>query len=101
MNLQELVTKVTEDKAENPYITLNDIQDIVSADKAKDDKLLQAEKERDDLKQALEKKNSDYEVLRNRIVDSVLSGKNISNDENKKKEKETSSENITFKDLIK
>lgn len=101
MNLQELVTKVTEDKAENPYITLNDIQDIVSADKEKDDKLLQAEKERDDLKQALEKKNSDYEVLRNRIVDSVLSGKNISNDENKKKEKETSSENITFKDLIK
>lgn len=101
MNLQELVTKVTEDKAENPYITLNDIQDIVSADKAKDDKLLQAEKERDDLKQALEKKNSDYEVLRNRIVDSVLSGKNIPNDENKKKENEKSLENITFKDLIK
>ena len=101
MNLQELVTKVTEDKVENPYITLNDIQDIVSADKAKDDKLLQAEKERDDLKQALEKKNSDYEVLRNRIVDSVLSGKNIPNDENKKKENEKSLENITFKDLIK
>lgn len=99
MNLQELVTKVTDDKAETPYITLDDIKDVVSADKAKDEKLLAIEKERDELKEALEKKNSDYDVLRNRIVDSVLSGKDI--DKQEEQDEENSLSNVTFKDLIK
>ena len=56
MNLEELVKKVTSDTSENPYITLEDIQDVVNEQKTTNETLSAITKERDELKIALEKR---------------------------------------------
>lgn len=102
MNLEELVSKVTSDTSENPYITLEDIQDVVNEQKTTKDTLSAITKERDDLKVALAKKDSEYETLRSRIVDSVLKGdKVVKTDVDKKNDKNEDRDNLSFKDLFK
>lgn len=102
MNLEELVSKVTSDTSENPYITLEDIQDVVNEQKTTKDTLSAITKERDDLKVALAKKDSEYETLRSRIVDSVLKGdKVVKTDDDKKNDKDEDRDNLSFKDLFK
>lgn len=102
MNLEELVSKVTSDTSENPYITLEDIQDVVNEQKTTKDTLSAITKERDDLKVALAKKDSEYETLRSRIVDSVLKGdKVVKTDGDKKNDKDEDRDNLSFKDLFK
>lgn len=102
MNLEELVSKVTSDTSENPYITLEDIQDVVKEQKTTKDTLSAITKERDDLKVALAKKDSEYETLRSRIVDSVLKGdKVVKTDDDKKNDKDEDRDNLSFKDLFK
>lgn len=102
MNLEELVKKVTSDTSENPYITLEDIQDVVNEQKTTNETLNAITKERDELKIALAKKDSDYETLRSRIVDSVLKGeKVVKTDVDKKNDKDEDRDNLSFKDLFK
>lgn len=102
MNLEELVKKVTSDTSEKPYITLEDIQDVVNEQKTTNETLSAVTKERDELKIALEKKDSDYETLRSRIVDSVLKGeKVVKTDADKKNDKDEDRDNLSFKDLFK
>lgn len=100
MNLEELVNKVTSDTSEKPYITLEDIQDVVDEQRTTKETLSAITKERDDLKIALERKDSDYQTLRSRIVDSVLKGeKVVKTDVDKKNDKDR--DNLSFKDLFK
>ena len=102
MNLEELVKKVTSDTSEKPYITLEDIQGVVDEQKTTNETLSAITKERDELKIALEKKDSDYETLRSIIVDSVLKGeKVVKTDADKKNDKDEDRDNLSFKDLFK
>ena len=102
MNLEELVKKVTSDTSEKPYITLEDIQGVVDEQKTTNETLSAITKERDELKIALEKKDSDYKTLRSRIVDSVLKGeKVVKTDADKKNDKDEDRDNLSFKDLFK
>lgn len=100
MTIEELLNKVTSDTSENPYITLEDIQDVVDEQRTTKETLSAITKERDDLKIALERKDSDYQTLRSRIVDSVLKGeKVVKTDVDKKNDKDR--DNLSFKDLFK
>ena len=102
MTIEELLNKVTADTSEKPYITLEDIQDVVDEQKTTNETLSAITKERDELKIALEKKDSDYETLRSRIVDSVLKGeKVVKTDVDKKNDKDEDRDNLSFKDLFK
>ena len=101
MNLQELVTKVTEDKSETPYITLEDIQGVSAEVTEKDTKIQSLSDEIANVKEELEKKKSEYDLLKSRIVDSVLSGKTITDTEKKKEDKQSDRDKLTFDDLIK
>ena len=83
-------------------VTLEDIQDVVNEQKTTNETLSAITKERDELKIALEKKDSDYETLRSRIVDSVLKGeKVVKTDVDKKNDKYEDRDNLSFKDLFK
>lgn len=103
MNLQELVTKVTEDKSETPYITIDDIKGVSAEVTEKDTKIQTLSDEIANVKEELEKKKSEYDLLKSRIVDSVLSGKTITNTDDRKKEEDNNSDRdkLTFNDLIK
>lgn len=103
MTLEELVNKVTSDTSEKPYITLEDIQDVVTESKATKESLTNITKERDDLKVALEKKDSEYQTLRSRIVESVLKGeKVVASTNSKKSEKDdVDRDSLSMSDLIK
>lgn len=100
MTIEELLNKVTADTSEKPYITLEDIQDVVSEQKATNETLTAITKERDELKEALEKKDSEYQTLRSRIVDSVLKGEKVAKTGTEKKNDEDR-DNLSFKDLFK
>lgn len=99
MNLQELVTKVTSDTNETPYITLEDVQGVSDEMTAKDTRIQELEKENNSIKEDLEKKKSEYEILRSRIVDSVLTGKKIEKED--KHEEDKKRDTLTFQDLLK
>lgn len=102
MTIEELLNKVTSDTSENPYITLEDIQDVVNEQKTTKKTLSTITKERDDLKVALEKKDSEYQTLRSRIVDSVLKGEKVAKTGTEKKnDKDEDRDNLSFKDLFK
>ena len=103
MTLEELVNKVTSDTSEKPYITLEDIQDVVTESKATKESLTNITRERDDLKVALEKKDSEYQTLRSRIVESVLKGeKVVASTNSKKSEKDdVDRDSLSMSDLIK
>lgn len=103
MTIEELLNKVTADTSEKPYITLEDIQDVVSEQKATNETLTAITKERDELKEALEKKDSEYQTLRSRIVDSVLKGEKVAKTQTDKKDDkdEQDRDNLSFKDLFK
>lgn len=102
MTIEELLNKVTSDTSENPYITLEDIQDVVNEQKTTKETLSTITKERDDLKVALEKKDSEYQTLRSRIVDSVLKGEKVAKTQtDKKDESGQDRDNLSFKDLFK
>lgn len=101
MTIEELLNKVTSDTSENPYITLEDIQDVVDEQKTTKETLSTITKERDDLKVALEKKDSEYQTLRSRIVDSVLKGEKVAKTGTEKKNDEEDRDNLSFKDLFK
>lgn len=100
MNLQELVTKVTSDTNETPYITLEDVQGVSDEMTAKDTRIQELEKENNSIKEDLEKKKSEYEILRSRIVDSVLTGKKIEKQDDKHEE-DNKRDTLTFQDLMK
>ncbi len=103
MNLQELITKVTEDTSETPYITLEDVQGVSAEVSEKDTQIQNLTQENTTIKEELEKKKSEYDLLKSRIVDSVLSGKTISTENSTKKQKQEESDRdtLTFNDLIK
>lgn len=102
MNLQELVDKVTVDQNETPYITLEDVQGVSDEMKTKDSKIDELTKENTAIKEELEKRKTEYDLLKSRIVENVLSGKNIKEQKEEPKEDEqTRRENLTFADLIK
>ena len=100
MNLQELVTKVTSDTNETPYITLEDVQGVSDEMTAKDTRIQELEKENNSIKEDLEKKKSEYEILRSRIVDSVLTGQKLKKEEDKHEE-DNKRDTLTFQDLLK
>lgn len=101
MNLEELVKKVTSDTSEAPYITLEDVQDVVNEQKAVNDSLASITAERDKLKDDLAKKSQDYETLRGRIVDSVLKGESLTPKGGEPKPIEHDRDNLTWDDLLK
>lgn len=99
MNLQELVTKVTSDTNETPYITLEDVQGVSDEMTAKDTRIQELEKENNSIKEDLEKKKSEYEILRSRIVDSVLTGQKLKKEEDNHEE-DNKRDTLTFQDLL-
>lgn len=102
MNLQELVTKVTTDTNENPYITLEDIKGVSDEFTSKETRIQELEEENKKIQEDLDKKKSEYDLLKSRIVDSVLTGKKIEkSDEDKRKEEENKRDTLSFKDLLK
>lgn len=102
MNLQELVTKVTEDKAETPYITLDDIKGVSDELSEKETQIKNLTEENTNIKEELDKKKTEYDLLKSRIVDSVLSGKDLKLSPNlQQKQDDNKRDTLTFADLIK
>ena len=102
MNLQELVTKVTEDKAETPYITLDDIKGVSDELSEKETQIKNLTEENTNIKEELDKKKTEYDLLKSRIVDSVLSGKDLKlSPDSQQKQDDNKRDTLTFADLIK
>ena len=102
MNLQELVTKVTEDKAETPYITLDDIKGVSDELSEKETQIKNLTEENTNIKEELDKKKTEYDLLKSRIVDSVLSGKDLKlSPDMQQKQDDNKRDTLTFADLIK
>lgn len=100
MNFKELTEKVVADSTtENPYLSTDDIQGIADEIKGKDDTITS-------LNEELTKIKNDYQTLKDRIVDQVLKGKDVKEDNSKPindlpKGKEEPKEEKTLQDLIK